>query len=312
MFGTIDIEFAASDEYDYSVADYHVEDNPIFRAYELADEDETLAISNKSESGFEARESLLDDIEDETRYDAVWTYEVEHTEAVYTSVEVVKRHEYYRETPPERRVEQIPPARMMELLESRGIDVPGVDSFGLTDSQTGCWYFPEEDVAEAVWQTTDSAGESMDSYRRVSSLSDGERELLLKGANPEQEMSREAVEDIILENSTLYPREAEIASWWVEGYDGYREIANRTEGTTYQSVSQSCYNYRDRQEAIAFLILHVWPHTPENLRTEPMERILDALDAAGELEDVHNPAFYAQGSGRGGGMPKPDSSAAGD
>lgn len=206
------------------------------------------------------------------------------------------RPAFYEETPPENRYESIPRENAEEFLDYHDRQYKEVSE--------AVWY-PERGGCAISYTVVDGAGRVNRHAWERDNVTVTERQILLDGADVGDEeddgLSREEVAELVEENSPIYPREAEITSCWVEGVDDYQQIVRElgANEVTYDSVAQSIYNFRDRQQAVAWAVLHVWPEVPNDHLAEEAREIVKTLDEAGLLADVRDPAFTAEGKGRG-------------
>ncbi|WP_323676902.1 hypothetical protein [Halorubellus sp. PRR65] len=261
-----------------------------FEAWTVVDEDDALVLERKAPE--KVRDALLD--EEWTIY---WPDEVNRAN-VRDPVEVAldaPRKAFYTDEPPEYRYSSVGRREAVRLLSRRGVDT---DDIEVSDA----WRYPERDEAIVVYDAVDGDGRAHTRLWQATDLSDAEEAILASEYVPsdedgEDELTREEVAQIVEANSALYPREADIAACWVDGIDDYQRI-NRLLGddVTYQSVWQSVNNYTAKAQAVAWEVYHVWPHLPQEQVSDEMAEIVEAVEA----ESPKDPAFRAEGTGRGG------------
>lgn len=258
-----------------------------YRCWEVEDETFLLAVEDTTPSlAIEAAEN--------EGWQTTTTSEVNSERVKRIEASVREQTAYYVEEPPEERYESVGRRRALDLLDKRGRreDVASLDD---------AWWYPERKEFVAIYSSIDDAGETSRIVWRSTQLSASERALVLDGdpidGDDKDHPSRREIAEVIDKNSPIYPREAEIASCWVEGIEDYQQIVRELgeDEVSYQSVTNSIYNFRDRQKAVAFSVLHVWPHVPDAHLPDPCQTILEQIDT----EDIYNPVFGAPGKGRG-------------
>lgn len=268
-------------------------DEQRYQVWSVTDKKFQLAVED------DAPEEAISVVEGEG-FDAVWASDVKSERIKIVRTEVREKTAFYAEDPPDEIYTTVGKRRAQKFLDRRGIEYA---------RHKDSWWYPKKEEFVCLYTKVDDSGEASEVIWRPQNLSAEERKLILKGEDidkEDDEVGREDIAELIESNSPIYPRESEIASCWADGITDYKAILRElnSDDITYQSVAQSCYNFRDRQKAVSWMVLHVWQHIPSNLREPEVERIIDALEEMGELEEVRNPAFEAPGAGRGGGHPK--------
>lgn len=280
----IEVEWAREDRgCDYLISDERVPGQPkTWKAWELVDGDDVIVVEGQAPDG------LAEAVEEESVYEVRWPHECETATVVDHRVEYEERTAYYADQPPEHVAEPVGHREAVELLEARGREVT-------MGSMEGAWYFPERGSFACVFESTDDAGETYRSWREVQSLGEKEQELLvgerhsLEEGNAD-ELTFVELADRINENAYLYERQSQYVAAIVEGDTQFDEIRDRInsefgEDLGYHDVSSSYYKMMDRQEEVAWQIVHIWPHIPEKHRSEEMEMILNAVNLEASPRD---------------------------
>lgn len=289
----VEIEQASDErECDYLISDEQVPGEPeVWEAWELVDGPGVIVIDDR------APEALAGEVVGEAIFggsgtveEVRWTHEVERTTVVDARVDYEVTTAYYSEEPPEDEAESIGHLEAEELLSNRGRD--DVSMGALEDA----WWFPVKGECGFVFEETDSAGETYNTYRTVRNLDEEELALIegeiqsLEDDEDGEGLTFHEVADRINENAYLYERQSQYVAAIVEGETQFDEIRDRINGEYgedlgYNDVSASYYKMMDRQEEVAWQIVHVWPHLPERHRSEEMDMILDALEVEGSPRD---------------------------
>lgn len=271
----VDVERASDGRAcDYLIDDSRGQTVDVYEAWTLEDEQNVIVMTE------DVDDDLAEAVEEETRYDVWWEWEVESAIVVERDIEIRERPAFYINEAPRRVAQSIGHREAIELLERRGREASAGD-------MEGAWLFPRIDEVGIHYVQTDDAGEQYETYQTIRSLTEEEREIA-EGEWPDDkdgELTLGELAELIGEESALYDRQSQYAAAYADGADSFPEVLAAVQREfdselTYNDVSKGVYQMRDRQHEIAWQVISVWPELPEEHRSEEMEMIIDALDDA--------------------------------
>jgi len=244
-----------------------------FRAWEVVDEEFLLAVEN------DAPEKALDAARDEG-WNVIRETEVNHEKVKRIRAEVVEETAAYIEEPPEDRYITVIRNNARDFLEKRGV----LERIGRLEE---CWYYPERDEFVALYTSVDESGEAAKVAWTASELSETERQQLLEGETPgEQDTQVRDIDElaaVIDENSPIGTRESEILACHLHGLDGHAEIAEELDDVSRGAISSSAYHLEDKINGMAWLLLNVIAHLPQENRAEVINEMLDGVETGNPI-----------------------------
>lgn len=261
-----------------------------YNAYEVEDEFRAIVV----ELG--TPDDIINAVEDEgwTVYEPT-DEDVKKEQIKKMPKEVIERPAYYIEEPPKHRFEDVNRKPAEKFLKNR-------DRWESIARLEDYFYKPELD--KFIARYTESDGDASRVVRHFDNLTRAEKELLLEdnldavstGEGDDSGLTFHEVADRIHENAVLYERQSHLMAAAVEGDETHNEVKERINNEygadlTYNDVAKNWYQMMDRMEEVAWLVVHCWPHIPEDQRTEEMEMILDSLDAEG---DPREPEWFVE------------------
>lgn len=273
MLGQYELTEASSDsDCDYWISEITVEAESDkferYRGWEVVDEEFVLAVEE------EAPEEALDAARDEG-WEVIRETEANREQIKRVRADVIEETAVYVEDPPEDRYVTVVRNHARDFLEKRGV----LERVGRLED---CWYYPERDEFVALYTAVDESGEAAKVAWTASELSETDRQQLLDGEEPggvnTQTRDINELAKLIDENAPVGTRESEILACHLHGLDGHAEVAEELGDVSRGAISSSAYHLEDKIDGMAWLLVNVISHLPQENRPEVINEMLEGVE----------------------------------